>query len=131
MREIMSDGVLIWISATIGTKEFTKAGLELDLHTFNDRFPLNRRVESGGKILDDFVTGETEEEGLVGGGEVSVIATLESEKIRFAYKFHSPSGLSARTVPVLYDSVILVSYQVFVVVASQTNHLGSAQFIHR
>ena len=75
---VVSDGVAPRRKTAVGAEEPVVAGIELDLIAFPDNLPLHRRVEWSCERLDHFSTNRIEEELMVQGGEVAVVAAFEA-----------------------------------------------------
>ena len=102
VRNIMGDRVSPRWYTTIGSQEVTIPSLELDLGPFFNGFPLERRVEPPRQRLDHFSTSHAKQKGLVRGGEVLVVATLEPDYAICAFdKLDSPPCVFGRPVSIL------------------------------
>lgn len=77
----MGHGVPPRWQAAIGPQEVSVPGPELDLVPFSDGLPLDGGVGPPGQRLDDLATSHSEQEGLVGGGEVPVVAALKADDV--------------------------------------------------
>lgn len=110
---------------------------EFDPVPLSDRLPLDRRVEPPGQCLQDLATGDTEQEGLVGRGEVVAIAALEPDEnavifiVVGVHTLDGPLGVLRGSFPVLRDGLlVLIGEEVFVVVAPEADRLGPVEEVH-
>ena len=130
--DIVGDGIAPWREAAVGAEEVAVAGLELGLDAVADGLPLDGGVEAGGHGLEDLAAGDAEEEGLVRGGEVAVVAALEAQNRGGpVHDLHRPPGVAGCPVAVLaHVLLVLVRRQIFVVVAPKPDHPRPAEKIH-
>ena len=132
LRNIVGHRVPPRRQSPISPQEVAVAGLELDMVPVSDGLPLERGVDPLGPRLGHLATGHAEQEGMVGGGEVLVVAALEADDgVGVGHELHGPARVLGGSVPVLsHRLLVLVGQQVLIVVATQAHRLGVAEEFH-
>lgn len=134
--DIVSDRVPPRRNTAVPSQEIAVARLQPGAGALLDWLPLERRVEARGQSLENFPAGHSEQERVVGGGEILAVAALQPDNgvgigAGEGNELDAPSGVLGGSVPILSDGfLVVVGEQVLVVVAPEPDHLGVAEEIH-
>lgn len=118
--------------STVGPQEVAVPGLELGLCPFSDGLPFDGGVRPPRLRLGHFATGHAEQEGLVGGGEVLVVAALEADEVLgVRHKLDGPAGVLGGSVSILGDRLLVfLGHEVLVMVATEAHRLRVVKELH-